>query len=145
MQPGMGLVLDEFAPKRTSVGSQGGGVDFLKNLLDPDTKTLEGRYNDFALCEGICRVVSTQSLDKLLLGMRFEDAQHDVDMQAIMKRCLFVECTGAVLPRVLQQRYQAERQQEHSSAMVEAINAGNGERRKLQAGSLDMVFFGQEA
>ena len=141
----MGLVLDEFAPKRTAVGSQGGGVDFLKNVLDPDVKTLEGRYNDFALCEGIGRVVSTQSLAKLLLGMLLEDALHDPDMQAIMKRCLFVECEGAVLPRALQHRYQAEKQREHSTVMVEAINASGGERRKLQAGNLDMVFFGQQA
>ena len=143
VQPGMGLALDEFAPKRAAVGSQGGGVDFLKNVLDPDMKTLEGRYNDFALCEGIGRVVTTQSIEKLLLGMRFEDAQHDADMQAIMKRCLFVECSGAVLPKAIQRQYQSEKQQAFSSAMVETINAGRGNRREVQANNLDMVFFGQ--
>ena len=99
----MGIVLDEWRPRAEPCGPQGGGVDHIKNMLDPaDAKTIEARFNDFTLGHDQARFVTCQSLGKLLAT--FDNLRSDMDerelraltgededAKAILKRCVFVE------------------------------------------------------
>ena len=64
---GMGIVLDEFAPRVDACGSQGGGEDHLKNVLDPtEAKTIQSRFFDFSLDDDMPRFITVQNLGKLM-------------------------------------------------------------------------------
>ena len=103
LEDGMGIVLDEWRPRAEPCGPQGGGVDHIKNMLDPaDAKTIEARFNDFTLGHDQARFVTCQSLGKLLAT--FDNLRSDMDerelraltgededAKAILKRCVFVE------------------------------------------------------
>ena len=103
LQEGEGVVLDEWQPRREACGPQGGGVEHVKNMLDPaDAKTIEARFSDFTLPESCARFVTCQNLGKLLSNFRDLTAdtderqlraltEEDDDAKAILKRCVFVD------------------------------------------------------
>ena len=103
LEDGMGIVLDEWRPRTEPCGPQGGGVDHVKNMLDPaDSKTIEARFNDFTLGENMGKFVTCQNLGKLLhtfsgIKSDMDERQlraltgEDEDGKAILKRCVFVE------------------------------------------------------
>ncbi len=103
LQEGEGVVLDEWQPRREACGPQGGGVEHVKNMLDPaDAKTIEARFSDFTLPESCARFVTCQNLGKLLSNFRDLTAdtderqlraltEGDDDAKAILKRCVFVD------------------------------------------------------
>ena len=98
----MGVVLDEYKNRGKECGSQGGGTDHLKNLLDPsDAKTIQARFNDFTLGNNMPRFVTCQDLGKLMPEMsNFTSSSSrwnylrtiiTADERAIIKRCVFIE------------------------------------------------------
>ena len=103
LEEGEGVVLDEWQPRREPCGPQGGGVEHVKNMLDPsDAKTIEARFSDFTLPESNARFVTCQNLGKLLGSFERLTADTDErelraltgtddDGKAILKRCVFVE------------------------------------------------------
>ena len=103
LENGMGIVLDEYKNRGKECGSQGGGADHLKNLLDPtDAKTIQARFNDFTLGNNMPRFVTCQDLGKLMPDMssftssasrwNYMRTKIDADERAIIKRCAF--CKG---------------------------------------------------
>ena len=100
---GVGVVLDEWQPRTEPCGPQGGGMEHIKNMLDPaDSKTIEARFADFTLPDATARFVTCQNLGKLLAPfepitadtderqLRLIAGSHE-DGKAILKRCVFVE------------------------------------------------------
>ena len=100
---GVGVVLDEWQPRTEPCGPQGGGMEHIKNMLDPaDAKTIEARFADFTLPDATARFVTCQNLGKLLAPFEQINADTDErqlrliagsheDGKAILKRCVFVE------------------------------------------------------
>ena len=121
LEDGMGIVLDEWRPRAEPCGPQGGGVDHVKNMLDPaDAKTIEARFNDFTLGRDQARFVTCQSLGKLLsifdnLRSDMDERQlraltgEDEDAKAILKRCVFVEVRDHLIKPELRQVHRETR------------------------------------
>ena len=101
-----------------TTGSQGGGADFMKQLMGPsadDKSTLQSRYCDVQLPEDCFRIFAVQELEKLhrsLDGIQDASRTHvpaklgrnenpmpigkffDVDSRAILKRRQASTCRG---------------------------------------------------
>jgi tRNA A37 threonylcarbamoyladenosine biosynthesis protein TsaE len=61
LEPGAPILLDEFRPRTSACGAQGGGGDHLKNVVDSThTKTIEAQFNDFALPWDSPRILTKQ-------------------------------------------------------------------------------------
>ena len=108
LEAGMPIVLDEYKPRGSACGAQGGGIDHLKSVVDPThTKTIEARFNDFALPWNCPRILTTQALEKILPGVsnvpsgfEMERLNADEDMKAVLLRCFFVHVTGPLYEHV---------------------------------------------
>ena len=84
-QKGVCVMLDEWRPKSMAVGSQGGGIDFLKHVCDvQNPQTMAARFQDFAFENGMSRVITCQKMWDMA-----EMCGDDEDAQAIFKRCIF--------------------------------------------------------
>ena len=121
LEDGVGVLLDEWQPRRDPCGSQGGGVDHVKNMLDPaDAKTIEARFHDYTLPETCARFVTCQNLGKLLSSFQNltgETDERDLrtligdddDAKALLKRCVFVEVRDHLINLELRKVYKETR------------------------------------
>ena len=133
LEPGVPVCLDEFKPRSGPCGAQGGGIDHLKNVVDAThTKTIEARFNDFALPGDCPRIITTQSLNKLVPQLSNaptaeelrELLKGDDDAQAVLRRLVFVhvaECIhgGAQAPEDDGERARKRRRIDALLAVVE--------------------------
>ena len=121
LEEGCGIVLDEWQPRQITCGPQGGGVEHVKNMLDPaDAKTIEARFNDFAVPESCARFVTVQNLGKLMLLLEGVSADSDErelrgivgendDIKAVLKRCIVVEVRDHLIKQELREEYRDTR------------------------------------
>ena len=138
LEDGMGIVLDEWRPRSEPCGPQGGGVDHVKNMLDPaDSKTIEARFNDFTLGENMGKFVTCQNLGKLLATFQnitsdMDERQlraltgEDDDGKAILKRCVFVEVRDHLIKPELRQVHRETRGSKGSQLRAAANRARRG-------------------
>ena len=121
LEEGMGVLMDEWQPRREPCGPQGGGIDHVKNMLDPaDAKTIEARFHVFTLPESCVRFVTCQDPGKLLGSFQKLSADMDErelraltgcddDAKAILKRCVFVEVREHLIKPELRQTHRDTR------------------------------------
>jgi hypothetical protein len=142
LEDGVGIVLDEWRPRAEHCGPQGGGVDHVKNMLDPaDSKTIEARFNDFTLGENMGKFVTCQNLGKLMA--HFQDIKSDMDERqlraitgddddgnAVLKRCVFVE----VRDHLIKPELRKEHRETKSSKGSQLREAANRTRQEGQDG-----------
>eukprot|EP00747_Dinoflagellata_sp_TGD_P184609 gnl/TRDRNA2_/TRDRNA2_40393_c0_seq1.p1 gnl/TRDRNA2_/TRDRNA2_40393_c0~~gnl/TRDRNA2_/TRDRNA2_40393_c0_seq1.p1 ORF type:complete len:661 (-),score=164.19 gnl/TRDRNA2_/TRDRNA2_40393_c0_seq1:217-2052(-) len=132
---GMGILLDEWVPRTTACGAQGGGIDHVKNMVDPeDAKTIEARFTDFTVPVDCARVITCQNVGKilpLLDGGWFEKAgPEDIlamvgdnqDYKAVFKRILFVEVKKPLIKAELRKTFANERKQSRADALMAHAN-----------------------
>jgi len=63
---GMAVLLDEWRPPATKVGSQGGGCDFMKCICDVmNASGVQARYSDFSFEENMSRLITCQSFPSM--------------------------------------------------------------------------------
>ena len=68
LQDGRPLIFDDLLANRQNVGSQGGGPDFVKQLLGisrDDRATLQSRYADMQIPQDCLRILTVQDVDKV--------------------------------------------------------------------------------
>ncbi|CAE7838977.1 Sprr1a [Symbiodinium sp. CCMP2592] len=121
LQDGRPLVFDDLLANRQNVGSQGGGPDFVKQLLGisrDDRATLQSRYADMQIPQDCLRIITVQDVDKVhpgLQAMHSATETHipkefcgdlhdmpikeyfDVDRRAILKRMVAIFVPDGIL------------------------------------------------
>ena len=144
IKAGIAVVLDELKVKKSAVGAQGGGIDFLKTLFNvTESATLESRYHDFVMPTGVARIVTVQTLDKLheTLGMPSTQWCWDADVKALLKRMIIVQPQKPVLSEERMQEFASMLEDSVGNAMLRHINSTRGDSAELACEqTLDQLF-----
>ena len=147
LEDGIGILLDEWRPRTEHCGPQGGGIDHMKNMLDPsDAKTIEARFADFTLPDSTAKFVTVQNLGKLLpifTELTADATEQDLrasvgnddDAKAILERCMFVEVRDQLVEPRLRAAHQDENRNSKGKMLWEAANLlrQEGDTNKLRS------------
>ena len=86
-------------------------------------KNIPARYQNFTIPLDIAKIITTQSLSNIHEWLENPESHLDnPDFVAILKRCVFVDVNGYVLPLEKQEAYQKAREFGHAKNFIGKLN-----------------------
>ena len=121
-RPGVAVILDEFRPGTMSQSPKTDCCDMLKCLCDvANPGSVHCRYSDIKFAEEMPRIITTNATRDEWLQIC--DSATEADRDAVLKRLIFVEVDGDVVPQAFAQVFRNKKRRDIGDLMSATLES----------------------